>query len=109
MRQQPALALQAAAVSRQGTILAHHAVAWNRDCNRIGTASPGHRSSRFGFTDSLGDFRIAAGAVSGYLVYRMVSPSHSHSEIDLQHFPGHPVLLNFAANGGPQRPSRCAF
>ena len=46
---------------------------------------------------------LAAGAVSGYLVYRMVSPSHSHSEIDLQHFPGHPVQLNFAANGGPQR------
>ena len=46
---------------------------------------------------------LAAGAVSGYLVYRMVSPARSHSEIDLQNFPGHPQKLNFTVNGeGPR-------
>jgi pimeloyl-ACP methyl ester carboxylesterase len=46
---------------------------------------------------------LAAGTVSGYLVYRMESPARSHSEIDLQNFPGHPQLLNFTVNGeGPR-------
>lgn len=46
---------------------------------------------------------LAAGAVSGYLVYRMISPARSHSEIDLQNFPGHPQKLNFTVNGeGPR-------
>ncbi len=46
---------------------------------------------------------LAAGAVSGYLVYRMASPARSHSEIDLQNFPGHPEKLNFTVNGeGPR-------
>ena len=38
---------------------------------------------------------LAAGAVSGYLVYRMISPARSHSEIDLQNFPGHPDKAYF--------------
>jgi hypothetical protein len=46
---------------------------------------------------------LAAGAVSGYLVYRMISPARSHSEIDLQNFPGHPETLNFTVSGeGPR-------
>jgi pimeloyl-ACP methyl ester carboxylesterase len=46
---------------------------------------------------------LAAGAVSGYLVYRMVSPERSHSELNLQNFPGHPEKLNFTVKGeGPR-------
>jgi hypothetical protein len=46
---------------------------------------------------------LATGAVSGYLVYRMISPARSHSEIDLQNFPGHPEKLNFTVSGeGPR-------
>jgi pimeloyl-ACP methyl ester carboxylesterase len=46
---------------------------------------------------------LAAGAISGYLVYRIVSPARSHSDIDLQNFPGHPEKLNFTVNGeGPR-------
>jgi hypothetical protein len=46
---------------------------------------------------------LAAGAVSTYLVYRMVSPARSHSDIDLQNFPGHPEKLNFTVKGeGPR-------
>jgi pimeloyl-ACP methyl ester carboxylesterase len=43
---------------------------------------------------------LAATAISGYSVYRMITPPHSHSDIDLQHFPGHPVQLNITVNGG---------
>jgi hypothetical protein len=42
---------------------------------------------------------LAAVSVSGYLVYRMESPSRSHSDIDLQNFPGHPEKLNFTVKG----------
>ena len=46
---------------------------------------------------------LAVGSVSGYLVYRMVMPARSHSQIDLQNFPGHPETLNFTVKGeGPQ-------
>jgi len=46
---------------------------------------------------------LAAGTVSGYLVYRMVMPAHSQSHIDLQNFPGHPESLNFTVPGeGPR-------
>jgi uncharacterized protein len=46
---------------------------------------------------------LALGSVSGYLVYRMVSPARSHSQIDLQNFPGHPETLNFTVKGeGPR-------
>jgi pimeloyl-ACP methyl ester carboxylesterase len=34
-------------------------------------------------------------AISGYELYRIISPAHSHSEIDLQNFPGHPEILSF--------------
>lgn len=46
---------------------------------------------------------LAVGSVSGYLVYRMVTPARSHSQIDLQNFPGHPDTLNFTAKGGEAR------
>ena len=39
-------------------------------------------------------------AISGYLVYRMISPARSHSEIDLQNFPGHPEKLDFTVQRG---------
>lgn len=46
---------------------------------------------------------LAAGTISGYLVYRMISPPRSHSEIDLKNFPGHPESLNFTVSGeGPR-------
>jgi hypothetical protein len=45
---------------------------------------------------------LAVVAVSGYLVYRMIMPARSHSQIDLQNFPGHPEKLNFTVTGeGP--------
>jgi pimeloyl-ACP methyl ester carboxylesterase len=46
---------------------------------------------------------LAVGAVSGYLVYRMEMPARSHSDINLQNFPGHPEALNFTVKGeGPR-------
>jgi pimeloyl-ACP methyl ester carboxylesterase len=46
---------------------------------------------------------LAAAAASGYVVYRMVSPARSHSDINLQNFPGHPEDLNFTVGGeGPR-------
>jgi alpha/beta superfamily hydrolase len=46
---------------------------------------------------------LAAAAISGYLVYRMVLPARSHSEINLQNFPGHPQKLDFDVKGeGPR-------
>jgi hypothetical protein len=42
---------------------------------------------------------LAVGTVSGYMVYRMVSPARSRSEINLQNFPGHPETLKFTVNG----------
>jgi pimeloyl-ACP methyl ester carboxylesterase len=46
---------------------------------------------------------LAAGSVSGYLIYRMILPARSHSQIDLQNFPGHPETLNFTVKGeGPR-------
>ena len=41
-------------------------------------------------------------AVSGFLVYRMVNPVHSRTDVNLQNFPGHPEKLAFTA-GGAQR------
>jgi len=46
---------------------------------------------------------LAVGSISGLLVYRMVMPARSHSELNLQNFPGHPEDLNFTVNGeGPR-------
>jgi pimeloyl-ACP methyl ester carboxylesterase len=46
---------------------------------------------------------LGAASISGYLVYRMESPARSHSDINLQNFPGHPEKLNFTVKGeGPR-------
>ena len=42
---------------------------------------------------------LATTAISGYLVYQMASPAQSHSEIDLQNFPGHPQALSYNLPG----------
>lgn len=46
---------------------------------------------------------LAVTSVSGYLVYRMVKPPRSHSEINLQSFPGHPEDLNITVKGDGSR------
>ena len=53
---------------------------------------------------ALGIFALlAVGTVSAYVVSRMVMPVRSHSQIDLQNFPGHPETLNFTVAGeGPR-------
>lgn len=43
---------------------------------------------------------LALGAVSGYLVYRMVNPPPSQSDVQLQNLPGHPEKLGFTGTGG---------
>jgi alpha-beta hydrolase superfamily lysophospholipase len=46
---------------------------------------------------------LAAAAISAYLIYKMVSPAQSHSQIDLQTFPGHPEALSYNVPGeGPR-------
>ena len=46
---------------------------------------------------------LAVFTASGYLVYRIVEPARSGSEIDLQNFPGHPESLKFTVSGeGPR-------
>jgi hypothetical protein len=46
---------------------------------------------------------LATAAISGYLVYRIISPTQSHSDIDLKDFPGHPESLSFTVSGeGPR-------
>ena len=46
---------------------------------------------------------LGGAAISGYLVYRIVLPPRSHSDIDLANFPGHPEKLNFTVGGeGPR-------
>jgi pimeloyl-ACP methyl ester carboxylesterase len=46
---------------------------------------------------------LAAVAISGIQVYRIVTPPQSHSEIDLQTFPGHPEKLSYTVAGeGPR-------
>ena len=46
---------------------------------------------------------LVIGAISGFAVYRMESPSRRNSEINLQNFPGHPEDLHFAVSGGQER------
>lgn len=42
---------------------------------------------------------LLTAAVSGFVVYRMVNPARSHSDVNLQNFPGHPETLAFTAGG----------
>jgi pimeloyl-ACP methyl ester carboxylesterase len=46
---------------------------------------------------------LAAAAISGYVVYRITMPARSHSEIDLQNFPGHPLAMPYSVPGEGQR------
>ncbi len=46
---------------------------------------------------------LSAGAISGYLLYRILLPARSHSEIDLKNFPGHPEVLSYSVPGESAR------
>ena len=46
---------------------------------------------------------LAAVAISGFLVYRMVLPVRTHSDVDLKNLPGHPLVLTFNVSGEGQR------
>jgi pimeloyl-ACP methyl ester carboxylesterase len=46
---------------------------------------------------------LATAAIAGYQVYRIITPAQSHSEIDLQNFPGHPETLSYMAPGESPR------
>ena len=90
--------------------------------NRLGAALPaGHNIERMGFLSqlryptawyskmviailALAFFGfLAAAAISGYVVYRIAMPARSHSEIDLQNFPGHPLVMSYSVPGEGQR------
>ena len=46
---------------------------------------------------------LATMAIAGFLVYRIVKPQRSSSEISMASFPGRPEILNFAVPGQGQR------
>jgi hypothetical protein len=46
---------------------------------------------------------LATAAISVYLVYRIVSPAQSHSDINLRNFPGHPESLPYTVAGESAR------
>ena len=46
---------------------------------------------------------LATAAISGFLVYRIVLPVRSRSDVDLKNLPCHPVVLTFNVSGEGQR------
>ena len=42
---------------------------------------------------------LAAAAISGYMVFRIITPAQNYSQIDLQNFPGHPQSLSYTVSG----------
>jgi pimeloyl-ACP methyl ester carboxylesterase len=46
---------------------------------------------------------LAAAAITGYVVYRITMPAPTHSEINLQNFPGHPLAMPYTVPGAGQR------
>src|ERR1700722_957451 len=46
---------------------------------------------------------LSIGGVSCYLIYKMISPAQSHSNIDLENFPGHPQTLAYDSPGKGSR------
>jgi pimeloyl-ACP methyl ester carboxylesterase len=46
---------------------------------------------------------LATLAIAGFLVYRIVKPQRTSSEINLQSFPGRPDAVQFAVSGGKTR------
>ena len=65
------LALHAPAVAGQRAVVAYHAVAGNRDRQRIGGAGARHGARAGGQADAPRQFRIADGAAGGYLAQRL--------------------------------------
>src|SRR2546430_13200177 len=43
---------------------------------------------------------LATTAIAGFLVYRIVKPQRTSSEINMASFPGRPEVLNFEVPGG---------
>jgi len=61
-------------------------------------------SKLFAATLSVAFFSLLATAsISGYLLYRIVSPSQTPTNINLQNFPGRPEPLSFPGPGGQRR------
>jgi hypothetical protein len=46
---------------------------------------------------------LAAGIISGYMVYRIVAPVNTESALDLTNFPGHPENLTYSLPSGGER------
>jgi uncharacterized protein len=46
---------------------------------------------------------VATSAIAGFLVYRIVKPQRSSSEINMDSFPGRPDAMKFSVPGGGQR------
>jgi pimeloyl-ACP methyl ester carboxylesterase len=46
---------------------------------------------------------LGAAVISGLQLYRIITPAQSHSEIDLQTFPGHPERLSYSVAGESPR------
>jgi uncharacterized protein len=46
---------------------------------------------------------LATVAIAGFLVYRIVKPQRTSSDINLESFPGRPDAVEFAVNGGSRR------
>jgi dienelactone hydrolase len=89
---------------------------------RLGGASlHGHESERMGFISELryptkwySKLIIAVFAftffavlgfasISGYMLFRIILPAQSHSDIDLPNFPGHPQTLSYTVAGEDAR------
>src|SRR3954468_9780996 len=48
-------------------------------------------------------FVLAASIVAAYLIYRIVAPVSTQSQIDTTNFPGHPEEVTYASPGGQNR------
>src|ERR1700737_5123532 len=46
---------------------------------------------------------VATSAIAGFLVYRIVKPQRSRSEINMDSFPGRPDAVKFSVPGAGQR------
>jgi uncharacterized protein len=46
---------------------------------------------------------LATATIAGFLVYRIVKPARTRSEINLESFPGNPSVVQFSVSGGGQR------
>ncbi len=85
---------------------------------RLGVASlQGHESERMGFISELRSptkwhskliiaifalvffALLGTASISGYMVFRIVLPAQSHSDIDLENFPGHPQSISYTVAG----------